>query len=197
MSHSISPDLSRRFSPRAFAEREVATALLTQLFEAARWAPSCYNDQPWSFIVTRRGHGSGYAKLLDCLVESNRMWAVTAPVLVLNVARRCFLHNGQFNRHAWYDLGQAVAGLLVEATRAGLHAHQMAGFDAVRAIQAFALPAGFDAVAIMALGYHGEPSRLPSGVSEKSPAARERRPQTAFVFAEQWQSALDAAGGVT
>jgi hypothetical protein len=129
------------------------------------------------------------------LVESNRAWAATAPVLVLNVARQCFLHNGQPNRHAWYDLGQAVASLLVEATRAGLHAHQMAGFDAARATQALALPAGFDAVAVMALGYHGDPSRLPSGVCEKAPAARERRPQTAFVFAEQWQSVLDVAGG--
>ena len=178
--------LAARWSPRAFAAAPVEHDQLRTLFEAARWAPSCYNDQPWRFVLARRGRDEAYGKLLQCLVPANQAWAATAPILILVVAAKTFRHNGQSNRYAWYDAGQAVANLLCQATVLGLMAHQMAGFDPVRAHADLGLPDAFDAVAVMALGYHGEPSMLPAGVAEKLPEQRERLPLSAIVFAGGW-----------
>ena len=183
--------LSRRWSPRAFAPRAVESDTLRALFEAARWAPSCYNDQPWAFVVTRREQDSAYQQLLSCLMPANQAWAATAPLLILTTARKVFAHNGQAHRWAWYDLGQAVGNLLCEATSLGLCAHQMAGFDAAQAHSALQMPEDYDAVAVMALGYLGDPGLLPSGVEEKSPDKRERRPLAEFVYAGAWRRALD------
>ncbi len=180
--------LIRRWSPRAFAARDVEPEKLQRLFEAARWAPSCFNDQPWFFIVGQRGQGDAYERLLECLVEFNQSWAVTAPVLLVNVARAGFAYNGKPNRHAWYDVGQAMAQLLVEATHLGLVAHQMAGFDPDLARAKFDIPDGFDAVAAAALGYVGDPGDLPEGVEEKKPDERERKPVDEFVFGDGWNT---------
>jgi nitroreductase len=183
--HDIEALVRDRFSPKAFAARDVDDDVLVALFEAARWAPSCYNDQPWHFVVARSGEAA-HAALLASLVPGNQAWAATAPVLVLGVAREHFAHNVALNRHAWYDLGQAMASLLVIATARGLHVHQMAGFDAERAAAACALPDGHSAVVVAALGYRGEPARLPPGTTEKDPAARERKALAEFVFASTW-----------
>lgn len=177
--------LRRRFSPRAFASRDVDDATLGILFEAARWAPSCRNEQPWSFVVMRRGTGA-HDQLLGCLSPGNQVWAATAPLLVVAVAREIFAHDDSTNRHAWYDLGQAMANLLVAATACGLHAHQMAGFDTNRAAGICALPAAHAAVTVTALGYRGDATDLPAGVSDRDPAARERKARAAFVFEAQW-----------
>lgn len=178
--------LSKRWSPRAFDSRAVEADKLNALFEAARWAPSCYNDQPWSFLVTRKGIDAGYEPLLASLMAANQAWAATAPVLVLNTVRRNFAHNGKPNRWAFYDLGLAVGNLLSEATHLGLLVHQMAGFDPELAHRSLGLPEDHEAVAVMALGYLGDPARLPTGVEEKSPAQRERKPLTDFVHHGQW-----------
>lgn len=184
--------LTRRWSPRAFAPRAVEADKLHTLFEAARWAPSCYNEQPWSFLVTRRGSDASYQQLLSCLVPANQAWAATAPVLVLNCARKTFSHNGQPNRWALYDLGLAVGNLLCEATHLGLVVHQMAGFDAAMAHSQLGLPAEYDAVAAMAVGYLGDPALLPVGVEEKAADKRERKAMAEFVFAGEWQQALES-----
>lgn len=178
--------LSQRWSPRAFSDRAVEPEKIELLFEAARWAPSCYNDQPWSFVVTRRGVGADHESLMSCLMAANQAWASTAPILVLNCVRKHFSHNGKPNRWAYYDLGLAVGNLLSEATRQGLVVHQMAGFDAERAQRVLALPDDHEAVAVMALGYLGDPARLPPGVEEKSPAQRERRTVMEFVHEGRW-----------
>ena len=170
--------LARRWSPKSFSPRLVESGKLTRLFEAARWAPSSYNAQPWSFIVAAREDAEGYNRLLSALVDVNRQWARKAPVLILAVAKLDFSHVTRANRHAFYDVGQAVANLTVEATALGLQVHQMGGFDPNAARELFAIPAGYEPVAVLALGY-------PDGPPE-APATRTRKPLTDFVFSGSW-----------
>src|SRR5260370_40635264 len=113
--HPIHELLRRRWSPRAFADRDVEPATLLRLLEAARWAPSSYNEQPWAFLVGTRDRPEDYARVLGCLVEFNQTWAKAAPVLMLPVAHRVFAAKGQDNRHAFHDVGQAVGFLPVQA----------------------------------------------------------------------------------
>lgn len=170
--------LARRWSPRAFSSRPVEPERLTQLFEAARWAPSSYNAQPWAFIVATREDAEGYTRLLSTLVEPNRQWAQQAPVLILAVAKLDYIHADRPNRHAFYDLGQAVANLTFQATSLDLRIHQMGGFDPGAARELFAIPKGFEPVAVLALGYQDEPAA--------EPGARARKPLTDFVFSGSW-----------
>ena len=170
--------LARRWSPRAFSPRPVMAAKLAQLFEAARWAPSSYNAQPWAFIVATREDAEGYDRLLSTLVDVNRQWARQAPVLILAVAKLDFDHVARANRHAFYDLGQAVAHLTVQASALDLYIHQMGGFDPGAARELFAIPEGYEPVAVLALGYQ---EGLPEGQ-----AARTRKPLTDFVFSGSW-----------
>jgi nitroreductase len=170
--------LARRWSPRAFSSRPVEAAKLAQLFEAARWSPSSYNAQPWAFMVATREDAEGYTRLLSTLVEVNRQWAQQAPVLILAVAKLDFDHVARPNRHAFYDLGQAVANLTFQATALDLQIHQMGGFDPRSARELFAIPAGYEPVAVLALGYR---EGAPEG-----PAARTRKPLTDFVYSGSW-----------
>jgi nitroreductase len=170
--------LARRWSPRAFSQRPVEPAKLARLFEAARWAPSSYNAQPWAFIVARREDAEGYNRLLSTLVDANRQWAQQAPVLILSVAKLDYDHVARPNRHALYDLGQAVANLTVQATALDLHIHQMGGFDPRSARELFAIPAGYEPVAVLALGYQE--------AEHGAPTARTRKPLTDFVFSGSW-----------
>jgi len=170
--------LARRWSPRAFSPRPVESAKLAHLFEAARWAPSSYNAQPWAFIVATRKDAEGYNRMLSTLVDVNRQWAQKAPVLILAVAKLDFDHVARPNRHALYDLGQAVANLTVQATALDLHIHQMGGFDLHSARELFAIPTGYEPAAVLALGYQ-------EGLLEGQ-AARTRKPLTDFVFSGSW-----------
>src|SRR5580700_5239075 len=129
-----------RWSPRAFASKPVEPAVLASLFEAARWAPSSNNEQPWAYLVATKDNPEDFAKMLSVLVDFNAGWAKSAPVLVLAVARLNF-PNGNPNRNAFYDTGAATALLSVEATARGLGVHQMAGFDHAKAKQVFEIPA--------------------------------------------------------
>ena len=170
--------LARRWSPTAFSPRPVETRKLAQLFEAARWAPSSYNAQPWSFIVATREDAEGYSRLLSTLVDVNRRWAAQAPVLILAVAKLDYNHIASPNRHALYDLGQAVANLTVQATALDLHIHQMGGFDPQAARELFAIPAGYEPVAVMALGH--------TEAASADASTRTRKPLTDFVFSGSW-----------
>lgn len=170
--------LAERWSPREFEARPVEPSKLVQLFEAARWAPSSYNAQPWSFIVATRENAEAYNRLLSTLMDANQKWAKQAPVLILAVTRLNYTHVDHPNRHAYYDLGQAVANLTVQATALGLRLHQMGGFDPQAARELFAIPAGHEAVSVLALGYQpGQPADL---------AARTRKPLAEFVFDGSW-----------
>jgi nitroreductase len=178
--------LKRRWSPRAFSNRIVEPDTLRSLLEAARWAPSSYNEQPWSFIVATKQDPAELARLLSCLVEGNIQWAQHAPVLMVSVARLSFEEDGKPNRHAFHDVGQAAANLTVQATALGLFVHQMAGIlpDKVRAL--YGVPEQYEPVAAIALGYPGDPQSLPERLRNRELAPRERKPLTEFVFTGRW-----------
>ena len=178
--------IARRWSPRAFANRPVNPATLRQLFEAARWAASSYNDQPWYYLVARHENPAEYQKMLACLVEFNQAWAKAAPVLAISVARSKFQNDGSANRHALHDVGAASALLSVQATALGLAVHQMAGFDPERARQTYKVPLEFEPVAAMAIGYPGDPAGLPDKLRERETAPRMRKRASEFVFSGNW-----------
>jgi len=184
--HPIHDLLIARWSPYAFADRSVDVADLRSLFEAARWAPSSYNEQPWHYIVARREDPEQFAQLLSCLVEPNQAWAQAAPVLVLTVAGLNFARNGKPNGKAEHDIGLASAQLTVEATNRGLVVHQMGGILPDRAREVFGIPAGYEAVTGLAVGYAADPATLPDDVREREAKPRTRRPLQDFVFAGRW-----------
>jgi len=184
--HEIHPLIAQRWSPRAFDSKLVQTEKIAQLFEAARWASSCFNDQPWAFIVATKDDTVNYQKMLDCLVPFNVSWAQAAPVLGLVIAQKNFKHNGKPNAWAEYDAGQAVATLVLQATALDLVAHQMGGFDADKAIAAFNIPETAKPVAAIAIGYAGETSNLPLELQAKETAPRDRQPLSSFVFTSEW-----------
>ena len=153
--------LASRWSPRAFDDRSVETDLLRMLFEAARWAPSSNNEQPWRFIVATKDREADWARLFECLVEGNRRWAFRAPVLVLSIASMHFQYNGRPNRHAFHDTGLATQNLVLQAAVHGLMARQMAGFDLEKTRADLQIPSGYEPVSMIAIGYPGDPAVLP------------------------------------
>jgi nitroreductase len=177
--------VSHRWSPRSFDSRPVEPEKLRSLFEAARWASSSYNAQPWFFIVATKSDPEAYKKVLDCFVEFNQGWAKGAPVVGLSVARLNF-EDGRPNRHAFHDVGQASANLAIQATAHGLQVHQMAGILPDKARELFAIPDGYEAVAGIALGYEGHASALPEQLRDREVAPRARKPLDSFVFAGKW-----------
>ena len=179
----------RRWSPRAFAEKPVSKENLRRLFEAARWAASSYNEQPWRFVVGVKGSET-WQKIFDTLVEFNQQWAQRAPVLILSAARKRFSHNDAPNLHALYDTGAATALLMLQATHLGLHAHSMAGFDREKARAAFGIPDGFEIGAVTAVGYLGDPAVLPEGMQTQEKSPRSRRPLSETVFSA-WEKPAD------
>lgn len=185
-------DLIRgRWSPRAFSNRTVERDKLLSLLEAARWAASSYNEQPWSLIVATQDQPSEYARLLSCLVEFNQSWAQSAPVLMLSVAKLHFDRNGKENRHAFHDVGAAASNLATQAIALDLFVHQMAGFDAQKARLQFSIPDGYEPVAMIAIGYLGDPQTLPEALQAQELAPRTRKALTEFVFTGAWDQASD------
>lgn len=176
----------RRWSPRAFSPREVPADVLRSLFEAARWAPSSYNAQPWAFLVATKEDRANFDRILNTLVDQNRAWAQHAPVVMVNAAKKNFDHDGSVNRHALYDTGQATAYLTVQAVAMGLGVHQMAGFYPEKVRELFQVPAGWDPGAAIALGYPAEEHEVPENLREKEKAPRVRKPIREFVFAGKW-----------
>jgi len=177
----VHPLLAERYSPRSFSERDITEAELELVLEAARLAPSSMNEQPWRFLVVRRG-GEGYDALLDSLMESNRVWADKAPVLILNMASRTFARNGLPNMHAWHDLGLAIAQLTLQATALGLGLHQLGGFFPERAREAFGVPGDLDLVSVIAIGFPGDPAGLPEHLRERELKRSPRRPLEELVW---------------
>jgi len=184
--YPITELLAERWSPRAFSDRPVGAPMLRQLFEAARWAASCFGEQPWSYIVATRDNPGEFQKMLACLVEANQVWAKNAPVLAISVARSTRVKDSSPNNHAWHDVGAASASLSIEATALGLFVHQMGGFDPKRARETFDIPAGYDAVAAMAIGHPGDPASLPEPLRTRETAPRTRKPTSEFVFSGGW-----------
>jgi len=184
--HPIHDLIRHRWSPRAFADKPIPADVLRSLFEAARWAPSSNNEQPWAFIVATKEDSATHAKLLSTLVEANQVWANNAPVLAIAVAHMAFARNGNPNRTAFYDTGAAVADLTTEATSRGLVIHQMAGFDPRKAVELFSIPKDWEPAAAFVIGYPGDAQTLPSTLRERELAPRTRKPLADFVMSEDW-----------
>lgn len=187
--HPIHNLLAERWSPYAFADRPVSDTDLCSVFEAARWAPSSYNEQPWSYVIAKSENPEAFQALLSCLIEANQAWAKAAPVLALGIVRLRFVRNDKANRAAVHDLGLAAGNLLVEATARGLYVHQMIGINPERAREVYEIPEGSEAWTGLAIGYRGDPNQLPDPLKERDMAPRQRKPLGDFVFGGKWGKA--------
>jgi nitroreductase len=190
--HPIHDLLASRWSPYAFADRPVPDDDLRSLFEAARWAPSSYNEQPWSYVVATKASPEDFKRLLSCLVEGNQAWAKAAPVLGIGCTSLNFVRNGKPNAAAVHDLGLASAGLVLEATARGLSVHQMIGILPDRARELFRIPEGVQPLTGLAIGYVADPSILPEVYRQRDLAPRKRKTLAEFVFGGQWGTASPA-----
>ena len=176
--------IARRWSPRNFDEnRPVEPEKLTSCLEAARWAPSCYNEQPWRFLITDRFHTpAAWQQLIEGMPEGNRTWAEKAPVLVLLSSKLHFTHHGKPNRWAAYDAGQAALAFSLQATALGLATHQIGGFDAAKAREDFSIPEEFEPLAVIVLGYTSTPQSNTEAIS----TPRTRKTLSEIAFWGQW-----------
>lgn len=183
----VLPILLNRWSPRAFSSRPVEAAHLARLFEAARWAPSSYNEQPWRYIVGLKGTPT-YDKIAAALIGFNQAWASKAPVLILGLGKTTFSHNGTPDYYSLYDLGAATVLLALQAEVLGLATHQMGGFDQEVIRAEFAIPDEYAIGSVLALGYQDEPATLPNEhmiAQEITP--RSRKPLNELVFSSWGQ----------
>ncbi len=187
--YDIHPLLKSRWSPRAFSPQPIEPHELMSLFEAARWSPSGGNKQPWGFVVVSADDRETHQALVQTLSGNNQAWAHRAPVLVLSVARP-EPQTGALSRFTYYDVGQAVAHLTVQAGALGLFVHQMGGFDADKARQLLKLPDGCEPMTLIAIGRYGDPADLPDTLREREFAARSRKPFAEFLFRERWDAPL-------
>ena len=186
--YPINELLRDRWSPRAFADKPISPVDLRSLFEAARWAPSSSNEQPWAFLVATRDDQKNFDKAIQPLVEFNANWARHAYVLGFAVSELAFAKNNTPNRNAHYDTGAAMSQLTTEATSRGLLVHQMAGFDPDTAREVFEIPSGWEAIVAFAIGYPGDPASLPQPYRDRETAPRVRKPIREFVMTGKWRN---------
>ena len=186
--HNINKHIKSRWSPRAFSDKPVPKEALQRISEAAKWAPSAYNEQPWRFFVGLKGDTT-WKKIFDTLVEFNQGWAKLAPVLILSVGSKKFSANGHPNNVFTYDVGQSAAYITFQATEEGLHVHQMSGFDPNKASELFGIPNDFQALTVIALGYKGDPSLLDDGLRSAEAKPRSRKESKELFFSESFGKA--------
>ncbi len=181
--------VAQRWSPRAFdAARRVERHDLLALLEAARWAPSCYGDEPWRYLVWDRARDARrWARALDCLSENNQRWAGHAPLLLASLADGKFRRDDRPNRWGQHDTGAASENLCLQAVASGLMAHQMGGFDAERLRGRFQIPERYTCMAMIAVGYQADPATLPVDLQAGERAPRNRRPLQELCFEGDWE----------
>ena len=184
--------IARRWSPRAFdAGKPVNREQLISMLEAARWAPSCFGDEPWRYLVwDKNSNLAAWQRAFDCLGEFNQQWVKNAPILMLATASHTFRHNGKPNAWHMYDTGASSENICLQATSLGLFAHQMGGFDADKIRQEFDIPKEFACLAMIAVGYQTSPDVLPKDLEEKEVADRTRRPLEECFFENSWNSGI-------
>jgi nitroreductase len=187
--HPIQMILGKRWSPYGFLEKDVATEDLLAILEAARWAPSSYNEQPWRYLLARRSDAKAFERLLSCLVEGNQAWAKHASVLLIGVAMLPLERNGKPNKAAMHDLGLAAGNMCVEATARGLSVHQMIGILPDRVRELYGVPEEAEPLTALAIGYPGGGDDLPEALQARDRTPRSRRPLSAFVFENTWGEA--------
>lgn len=167
--------IEKRWSPRAFAKRPVEHDRLMTLFEAARWAASSGNEQPWRFIYATQDDEERFRKLCECLVPGNA-WAHFVPVLLMTLVRTHFDRDNKPNRWAFHDLGLAMGNFTTQASALDLWVHNMAGFSVDRARELFAIPPELEPVTMVAVGYLGDPDQLPERPRERELVMQTRKP---------------------
>lgn len=184
--------IANRWSPRAYdAGKKVTQTQIIALLEAARWAPSCFGDQPWRFIVWDKNlDAQAWQQAFDCIVPSNQTWAKDAPVLVLICADTLFSHNQTPNKWAQYDTGAAAVSLCLQATSMGLVTHQMGGFNGDKTREAFSIPAQYNPISMLAVGYEGNPNNLPDDLKARELAERKRKPIGELFFKSVWGKSI-------
>lgn len=179
----IHPVIKNRWSPRSFSDKAVSSEQLQRILEAARWAPSSFNEQPWRFIVGIKGDET-YSKLYDCLVEFNQIWAGNAPVLVLAIGKKTSA-KGEENTVYQYDVGQSMAYITLQAEAEGLKSHQMGGFSKTKARDLFNIPEDFNPMVMSAIGYQDEPEKLKPDFANMEKQPRARKPLSELVFSKK------------
>lgn len=184
------PLIRERWSPRSFSSRDVSSADLRVIFEAARWAPSSSNEQPWRYIVGTRNSPT-HQKIAAFLHPGNQLWAPRASVLMLGAAKKNFARDHAPNPYAFYDLGAATVLITLQAVALGLITHQMAGFNHEAARASLAIPEDYALGSVMALGYQDEPSALPSEKLIASETAPRTRKPLSEIALSAWDEPLN------
>lgn len=188
----INEILRNRWSPRAFdPTKRVSREDIMALCEAARWAPSSSNSQPWRYIVWDRFHNeSAWKKGFECLDNFNNKWVQSAPVLILSLAKK-HAKDGRFNRHHQHDTGAASISICLQAASMGLQAHQMAGFSKTKLMESFSIPDEFEPMSMIAVGYQSESlDTIPESYHEDELMPRGRNPISLHFFDGQWEKPI-------
>jgi nitroreductase len=185
--NNINDIIQMRYSPLIFTDKAVSREQVEELLNAARQAPSSFNEQPWRFIYALKSSKIGYERMFSCLARANQEWAASAPVLMATVASERFSLNGKENRHALHDVGQAVAIMTMKAMSRGIYLHQMAGFDASQAKKNLQIPKGFSPVTMIALGYPGNTDHLDGELKKRAESPNTRMSVEEIAFYEKWK----------
>jgi nitroreductase len=179
--YPVIPLIKNRRSLRAYSDRVLESETIYSLFEAARWAPSSSNEQPWTYLHATKSDHVTWQLLFDCLNEGNKIWAKNAPLLIMSMARKTFLSNGNHNAFAFYDLGAANAFLSLQAVELGLQIRQMGGYNQTKAKESLNIPDSLALGPMIAAGYPGDPMQLPEPLKLRETTPRERYAQHEFV----------------
>jgi nitroreductase len=178
--------IAKRFSPKHFSSKAIDTKTMQTILEAGRLAPSSYNEQPWRFIAALRTNKSAFIKLLECLSPKNAEWAKNSGALILSVAKTKFDHNGSVNRHALHDVGLATASMIFQAMSFGIYSHIMGGFSSEKAKLIYNIPADYEPVAVMAIGYLNRKILTEEKLEKKTASPRNRLDLDKIAFSEMW-----------
>lgn len=184
--YPVAAIIRQRWSPRAFGERAITGEQLGSLLEAARWAPSCFNDQPWRFIVAPRDDEAEFGRMLGCLTEKNQRWARNAALLLLVCHAKTFQQGGRPNRWAAHDTGLAAMSLALQAESMGLRVHFMAGIDRSAIRETYGVPEDHEPLTAIAVGWPGDPGSLAEEFREAELGPRSRRALAESVFTGGW-----------
>lgn len=181
-SDAIHDLISSRKSIRAFSNKKIDDKSLIKLFEAARWASSSRNEQPWRFITARREEKENFEKTLNCLNESNRIWAQHGAILIVVLAKKNFTVHPALNTHAQHDVGLAVGNLALQSTALGIYLRQMGGINYQHVREVFEIPEEYEIISIIVGGYPGSDEMLPENLRQRENMPRQRKALKEFVF---------------
>ena len=180
--HEVHEFIKNRWSPRSFDDKRIEKETILSLFEAARWAASAYNEQPWRFVYATKDNRENYNKLLECVNENNRVWIATAPLLILTVIKNDMVRDNKPNRCAMHDLGLATGNIMAEAMSLDLYVHVISGFDSEKACTLFNISSAYSPVTMITVGYLGKPDALPEKFKAPETSPRTRKKIEEFAF---------------